>query len=113
MAHFLGTTEYMILLAIVRLEGGAYGAAILDELERAVGRAPSSGALSTALDRLETKGLVTSSYEEGAPSRGGRPRRVTTLTPTGWTELSSTVEAFRRLRSGLPDAPDSLLADES
>lgn len=112
MAHFLGTTEYMILLAIVRLGEEAYGAAILDEIESAAGRAPSSGSLSTALDRLEAKGLVTSRYEGGAPNRGGRPRRVMTITDAGRREMSATLEAFGRLRSGLPEAPGTPRPEE-
>jgi len=113
MAHFLGTTEYMILLAVVRLGEEAYGAAILDELERAAGRAPSSGSLSTALDRLEEKGLVTSAYEEGTSDRGGRPRRVMTVTERGRDEIEATRMAFQRLRAGVPDAPGSLRPEEA
>lgn len=98
MGHFLGTNEHMILLAVLRLGEGAYGAAILDELRSATGRAPSSGALSTTLDRLEKKGLLTSGYEQGDESRGGHPRRMITLTAAGRAELRATQEAFRALR---------------
>lgn len=105
MAHFLGTTEQMILLAVLRLGADAYGAAILEELETATGRAPSSGSLSTTLDRLEAKGLVSSSYREGDDSRGGRPRRVVALTREGRTELAATRKALRTLADGLePEA---------
>ena len=108
MAHFLGTNEYMILLAVLHLGDAAWGATILQELEEATGRAPSSGSLSTTLDRLEEKGLVRSSYEEGAPDRGGRPRRVVAVTAAGHAELAATRQAFRRLESNLPDRPGSL-----
>ena len=108
MAHFLGTTEYMILLAVLRLEAEAYGAAILQQLEDATGRAPSSGSLSTTLDRLEGKGLITSSYEEGGSDRGGRPKRVVTVTEAGREELAATREAFRRLGTGVPLGADVL-----
>ena len=101
MGHFLGTNEHMILLAVVRLGEGAYGASILDELRHATGRAPSSGSLSTTLDRLEAKGLVESRYVDGDAGRGGHPRRVVGLTAPGRAELRATEAAFRGLRTDL------------
>ena len=101
MGHFLGTNEHMILLSVVRLAEGAYGASILDELRDATGRGPSSGSLSTTLDRLEAKGLIQSGYEEGDASRGGHPRRIVGLTAAGRAELRKTEAAFRGLRGEL------------
>lgn len=101
MSHFLGTTEHMILLAIVRLGADAYGAAILEELESTTGRAPSSGSVSTVLDRLETKGFLTSEYRAGGERRGGRPRRVVSLTEAGRAALVETQRAFRSVMAGL------------
>ena len=104
MSHFLGTTEQMILLAVLRLGDRAYGATILDVLESTAGRAPSSGALSTTLDRLERKGLVVSRYDEGDARRGGRPKRAVSLTEAGRMALDDTREALRRLEAdALPD----------
>lgn len=96
--RFLGTNEYMVMLAIVHLGSDAYGAAIVELLGKITGRAPSSGSLSTTLDRMEAKRLVVSRYEPGADSRGGRPRRVVALTVAGEAELEATDQALRRLR---------------
>lgn len=103
MGQFLGTLEHLILLAVLRLGDDAYGNAILDELETSTGRAPSSGSLSTTLDRLEHKGLLTSRYAEATPGRGGRPKRVVRITAQGRRELRATQQAVLRLSEDLPE----------
>ena len=50
-----------MLTAVARLEDGAYGVTIRQEIENATGRPCSLGALYTTLDRLETKGLIRTS----------------------------------------------------
>lgn len=97
MGHLLGTTEHMILLAIVRLGHEAYGVSIIETLQDATGRAPSSGSLSTSLDRMEAKGLVVSRYVSGGHKRGGHPRRVVQLTASGEVALRRTAAALQRL----------------
>ncbi len=53
----LGEFEQLVLLAVLRLGDGAYGAAITQEIET-TGREVSVSAVHTTLDRLEQKGLV-------------------------------------------------------
>ena len=92
------------MLAVRGLGEGAYGAAILDVLASVRGGTPSSGALSTTLDRLEAKGLLVSRYERGDERRGGHPRRVVALTPAGAEALKLTEAAFTQLRERRPPA---------
>jgi DNA-binding PadR family transcriptional regulator len=103
---YLGEFEQMVLLTAMRLGEDAYGLAIKDELEAVAGRSPSSGALSTTLDRLERKGLLTSAA--GAPSteRGGRPRRYVRLTPAGQAALAHSRSTLLSLWDGLEAALD-------
>ena len=54
----LGEFEYLLIAAATRLREEAYGAAILQEVERSTGRKCSLGALYTTLDRLEAKGMI-------------------------------------------------------
>ena len=63
----LGEFEQLILLAILRLRDDAYGVTIRAELADRAGREVAPGALYTALDRLETKGLITSRMSDPTP----------------------------------------------
>lgn len=64
-----------VLGAIRHLDDAAYGPEIARALERDAGKSVSRGALYTALDRLERKGLVRWRIEEATADRGGLPRR--------------------------------------
>ena len=70
MRTYLGEFEQLLLFALLRLDEPAYGVTIRREIERRTGRKPSPGAVYTALERLERRGLVTSWL--GSSRRGGR-----------------------------------------
>lgn len=65
------------------------------------GRTVAPGALYTALDRLETKGLITSRMGDPTPQRGGRAKRHVTVTMAGMKALTRSVQAYERLLDGL------------
>ncbi|MDA0312397.1 MAG: helix-turn-helix transcriptional regulator [Gemmatimonadetes bacterium] len=104
---YLGEFEQMVLLAIMRLSGEAYGLAVKDELEVVAGRSPSSGSLYTTLDRMEKKGLVASSAGEATQERGGRPRRYVQVTPEGKALLARSRSTLIALWDGLEGALES------
>jgi PadR family transcriptional regulator PadR len=107
MSHeYLGEFEQMVLLSILRLGKDAYGLAIKDELEDVAGRSPSSGALSTTLDRMERKGLLESYAGESTSERGGRPRRYVRLTPAGQEMLARSRSTLMALWDGVEGALD-------
>jgi PadR family transcriptional regulator, regulatory protein PadR len=97
----LGEFEQLILLAILRRREDAYGVTIRAELADRAGRTVAPGALYTALDRLETKGLITSRMSDPTPQRGGRAKRLVTVTPAGMEALTRALEAYERLLDGL------------
>ena len=97
----LGEFEQLILLAILRLRDGAYGVTIRAELADRAGRNVAPGALYTALERLETKGLITSRMSDPTPQRGGRAKRHVTVTASGVEALTRAVQAYERLLDGL------------
>jgi PadR family transcriptional regulator PadR len=100
----LGELEELVLLAVLRLEGEAYGASLRRELRGRTGRAPSVSTIYITLMRLEAKGFVTSRVGESSSPRGGRPRRIFTATPAGVEELRAAKSARDRLWEGLDDA---------
>ena len=96
-----GEFEQLILLAILRLRDNAYGVTIRAELAERAGRTVAPGALYTALERLETKGLITSRMSDPTPQRGGRAKRHVTVTAAGREALTRALQAFERLLDGL------------
>ena len=97
----LGEFEQLILLAILRLRDDAYGVSIRAELADRAGRTVAPGALYTALERLETKGLITSRMSDPTPQRGGRAKRHVAVTAAGMEALTRSVQAYQRLLDGL------------
>jgi len=79
----MGEFEYLIVSASVRLGESAYGAAIRREIEEAIGRQCSIGALYTTLGRLQRKGFVETWLGEATPQRGGRAKRMVRVTRKG------------------------------
>ncbi|MFD1143270.1 PadR family transcriptional regulator [Larkinella insperata] len=105
---YLGEFEEVVLLTVAVLADGAYGVAITDELERQTGRAVSISAVHAALHRLEEKGMLKSHLGEATAERGGRRKRLFTVTVLG----SRTLHDIRAVREQLWDsiAPNGLPA---
>jgi len=101
MAPTLGDFEQLILLAMVRLGPEAYGLTIRNEIEERTNRTVSAGALYTALDRMEKRGLVTSRLGDPTPQRGGKRKRLYTLQPAGERALARVYESLRAMATGM------------
>jgi DNA-binding PadR family transcriptional regulator len=99
--RLLGGFEQAVLLALLRLGDGAYAVPLREELVAQIGRSVSRGAVYTALDRLEVRGLVRSRLGESAPSRGGRPKRYYTVTARGLQMLRASKGLLEHLWSGI------------
>lgn len=100
-ALYLGEFEQLILLAILRLGDDAYGVTICAELAERGGRKVAPGAMYTALQRLEAKGVITSRMGDPTPQRGGRAKRYVTVTAAGMRALTRALRAYERLLDGL------------
>lgn len=101
MAENLGDFEQLVMLAVMRLGDDAYGTSIREELRAKAEREVSPGAIFTTLERLESRGLVTSRYGEPTPERGGRRKRFYKLSADGRKSLARSLRAVRRLLQGL------------
>lgn len=99
---FLGEFELMVLLAVIRTGDGAYGVPILKELCDTTRRDVSFGSVYAALDRLEQKGLVSSSVGDPTPVRGGRAKRYFRVTRKGLRQVRLSRAAFVNLWTGVP-----------
>jgi DNA-binding PadR family transcriptional regulator len=97
----LGSLEHIVLLALVRLKGNAYGMTVRREIETRTGRNVSIGAIYATLERLEAKGYVSSFLGEATAERGGRAKRLFRMEAGGEAALRASQEAIRRMTIGL------------
>ncbi len=98
---YLGEFEQMVLLALVRLKGNAYGMTIRRDIQKRTDRVVAIGAVYSALERLETKGYLKSQVVGPEPVRGGRSKRLFFLTAAGATALSHSRKMMARMAKGL------------
>lgn len=96
-----GELEQLVLFAVLRLQGRAYGVAVRRLILERTGRAVSPGGLYTILARLQERGLVASRPAESAPERGGRRRVFYRLTPEGAAALRAAHEALVTMAEGV------------
>ena len=97
---YLGEFEQLVLFAVLRLQNGASGVAIHDEIEARTGRSVSPGAIYTTLGRLEERRLVSSTNLDSV-GRVGRPRKHYRLRPAGARALREAYGSIQALAGGL------------
>ena len=90
-----------MLVALIRLGTDAYGRAILNEVQERLDRDVSAGAVYATLERIEAKGLVSSTLAPGTAIRGGRARRYFAPTGRGIRALNGAKSASDMLWRGL------------
>ena len=91
---YLGEFEEIVLLATAILHPKAYAVSLTEEIERQTQRTVHISAVQTALYRLEEKGFLRSQLGEATAERGGKRKRMFTVTPYGVKAL----EAAQQLR---------------
>ena len=109
MARGLGEFEQLLLFAVLRLGGRAYGVRIRQEILRVTGKEVSAGAVYTGLDRLQSRRYVSSYQAESTPSRRGRPRKYYKVEPEGARVLASTYGNITRMAEGILDHVQALV----
>jgi DNA-binding PadR family transcriptional regulator len=100
-----GGFEQLVMLAVARLGQEAYGMTVRAELEARTGRKVSLGAVYSTLDRLESKGYVSSKQSSGGPEREGRAKRFFRVTAPGLRALNEGIAALDRMREGISAIP--------
>ena len=101
MRSYLGEFEQLLLFAVVQLDDDAYGTRIRSVIEAKAGRIVSPGAIYTALDRMERRGLVSSRLGDPSPIRGGKRKRYYRIQPAGTELLRRSHESIVRMARGL------------
>jgi PadR family transcriptional regulator, regulatory protein PadR len=98
----IGELEELVLLTVGILYKEAYGVAVMDEIEKQTGRSLNISAVHAVLKRLEEKGLVTSSMGDPTNERGGRRKRIFSLTAAGRKALAEANELRNQLYNQIP-----------
>jgi len=101
----LGEFEEFTLLAICAIDAGAragggeaaYGVPVQQFVERTTKRRVAMGAVYAALTRLEEKGFVRSALGEAQQMRGGKRRRIYTVTMQGHKAVKELRETRERI----------------
>jgi len=93
--------ELLVLLAVLSLGDRAYPLAIGEAIERRTKRRASRGAVLITLERLEDKGLLTSSYGDPTPVRGGRAKRFFRAKPSAIHAARQSLERIDTMAAGL------------
>ncbi|MBL7876312.1 MAG: PadR family transcriptional regulator [Cyclobacteriaceae bacterium] len=100
--EFLGEFEELVLTLVAALQEDAYGAAIADEIETRMKRSVNLSAVHVTLYRLEDKGYLKSGLGGGTAERGGRRKRIYTITNAGLAVLKAMKESRLNLWKLVP-----------
>lgn len=95
--EYLGEFEELVLTMVGILQDEAYGNAIVNEIRERVGREVNLSGVHVTLYRLEDKGFVKSRMGGATQLRGGRRKRIFSVTNAGLAMLRS----MKEVRMGL------------
>jgi PadR family transcriptional regulator PadR len=84
---YLGEFEEIVLLTVAVIDGDAYGVALMHEIIAQTGRDLRLNQVHAALARLEEKGMVKSSMGQPTAERGGRRKKLFSVTARGQQTL--------------------------
>ncbi len=101
---YLGEFEEVVLLTVAMLEHEAYGVKITHEIIEQTSRSVRLNQVHAALHRLEEKGMIHSKMGDPTPERGGRRKRIFTITAFGQNTLSEMKKVRVHLWSLLPSS---------
>ena len=100
--EFLGEFDELVLTMVGILQEESYGNAIVNEIRERIGREVNLSAVHVTLYRLEDKGLVKSHMGGATNARGGRRKRIFSVTNAGLAMLRSMKEARMDLWKLIP-----------
>ncbi len=98
----IGELEELVLLTVGSLYDKAYAVNIVDEIRDNTQRILDVTAVHSVLRRLEKKGLVNSVMGQATAERGGRRKRMFTLTLAGRAVLDNIMVVRLELYQKLP-----------
>src|SRR5882672_4318623 len=101
---YLGEFEELVLLIVAMLEDSAYGVKITHEINQQTRRGVRLNQVHASLHRLEDKGMIVSKLGDPTPERGGRRKRIFTITAYGRQTLHEMKTVRAHLWNLLPSS---------
>ncbi|MEO1254437.1 MAG: helix-turn-helix transcriptional regulator [Bacteroidota bacterium] len=98
----LGEFEELVLLTVGILYDNAYSVAIQKELNSQTDRKVTISSIHAAVYRLEEKGLLNSRMGEMSSTRGGKRKRIFTISKAGKEALETANQLRNRMRNQIP-----------
>jgi PadR family transcriptional regulator, regulatory protein PadR len=99
---YLGEFEEVVLLIVAILNDEAYGVRITHEIIQQTDRIVRLNQVHASLHRLEDKGMIVSKMGDPTPERGGRRKRIFSITAYGQQTLVEIKTQRNNLWSMLP-----------
>ena len=99
----LGEFEELVLLTVGILYDNAYSVAIREELIRQTGRKVTLSAVHASVYRLEEKGFLDSRMGEQSNRRGGKRKRLFTISRSGKEALEKISELRNSMKQQIPE----------
>lgn len=90
------------MLTVAVLQEDAYGVEIKREMETRLKQRLSVGSIQSALKRLEEKGFLKSQLGEATQKRGGKRKRIYTITRYAQKVLAELKDIRARLWESMP-----------
>ncbi len=99
----LSRAEEILLLAVYKLKGNAYGVTIREQVYKDIGRHWSFGVIYKTLKKMKTKGYVKKISSDPVAERGGRSKYYYELTEKGITALEDIQSVHSSLWKGIKE----------
>ncbi len=98
----LSRAEEIILLAVLKLEGNAYGISIRELIRKSTGTEWSFASIYDPLNKLTRKGYVRKFRGDPLPERGGRHKCLYEITAEGKKALLKIYGIHERIWKDVP-----------
>ena len=95
--YYLGEFEEVVLLTVAAFRDNAYLITITHEIIEQTGRSVRLNQVHAALERLEDKGMLRSKMGNASEERGGRQKRLFTITALGRRVLTESQQTRQHL----------------
>lgn len=99
---YLGELEELVLLSVASLHDNAYAVSVRTEIEERANRKVNVSAIHASLYRLEDKGFLESDFGGATKKRGGKSKRLFSVTAYGYKALKESQSVRESFWSSIP-----------